>query len=178
MPCQRQSGAAIIGQVMTLAIISITISVASPSLHELYFDNLLTARVNTFVSHLHYARSEAINRNQRVIMCRSSDGLSCERNAGWHLGWIIFPDINRNRQRENDETILRREQSSHERLLITSGSRRRIVFQPQGSTPGSNGTYTFCAAGHPALARAVILSNTGRPRFSKSGPGNRPLPCA
>jgi len=45
----------------------------------------LNQRANFFSA---LARSEAIKRNARAVLCPSADGSSCEASGGWHrVGW-------------------------------------------------------------------------------------------
>lgn len=164
-------------EIITTMTIGMTLLITGiPAMHKLIQQNLHSTHVNTFVGHLHYSRSEAIKRGTNVVMCRGSKE-DCARTAGWQHGWLIFVDENHNRQRDIDEQVLRYEAGWDDGIEVTSGRRRRIVYQPSGYSPGTNGTYVFCNPSYPELVRAVILSNTGRPRLSKKRPGGGPLRC-
>lgn len=147
-----------------------------PAMHELIQRNLHSSHINTFVSSLHYSRSEAVKRGGNVVMCRGHES-GCARTAGWHKGWLIFADQNQNREYDTGDQLLRFEQGWDDGIKVTSGRRRRIVYQPTGYSPGTNGTYVFCNPSYPDMVSAVILSNTGRPRLSKKRPGGKPLRC-
>jgi type IV fimbrial biogenesis protein FimT len=45
-----------------------------------------------------------------------------------------------------------------------SSGRTSVRFFPDGSTPGSNGSITFCGLGGPGQARKLVISNLGRIR--------------
>jgi type IV fimbrial biogenesis protein FimT len=137
----------------------------------------MSAHINTFVSHLHYSRSEAVKRAGNVVMCRSSNLKDCDRTSGWEQGWIVFADRNLNRERDESEVVLAVEQGWQDGITVTSGRRRRVVYQPTGFSPGTNGTYVFCDPEYPETARAVILANSGRPRLSDSRPDGGSLGC-
>jgi len=174
----RNAGFTLVDAMMTLAVVAILTTTAVPSMHSVIAENRLATQVNQVVGTLNLARSEAVKRGQRVIMCRSSNALDCERTSGWQEGWIVFADNNGNREHDAAETIIRVQGPLQRGTTITSGARRRIVFQPLGTSGGTNATFTFCDVGAVAKPRAVILSNTGRARFSHTGPGNRPLNCS
>lgn len=172
-----QRGFTLLDLISTISIAAVLTTTAIPAFSGLVQRNRITTEINTFVAHLHYARSEAIKRTTRVVMCRSADGLSCARTEGWHKGWITFADTNANRELDASESPLRVEAGEDNGIIITSGQRRRVVYQATGFSPGTNGTYTFCDPDHPEWAKAVILSNTGRPRLSETKPDGSALDC-
>jgi len=173
----RQAGFTLIELLVTLSIAAIVTTTVIPAMQEMVSRNTQTSEINTFVAHLQYSRSEAVKRGVRVVMCRSADGLTCGRNDGWHQGWITFADNNANREFDDDEDLLGVEMGQENNIIITSGQRRRVVYQATGSSPGTNATYTFCDNRYPDNAKAVILSNSGRPRLSDTKPNGRPLEC-
>jgi len=160
-----------------LAMLAILSSFAIPSYNRLVASQRITGEVNRFVGSLHGGRSEAIMRNQRVIICQRQQGDVCESSGGWHHGWFSFVDKNRDGAFDTNEPLLRQQSALNAKVTVTSGRRSRVVFQPSGVTPGTNATFTVCHAGYPELARAVIISNTGRVRTSRKGPGGRQLNC-
>ena len=170
-------GFTLLEMLFTMTIGAILTSTAIPAFHELLQRNRITTEINTFVGQLHYTRSEAIKRGVRAVMCRSSDGENCEITAGWEEGWIIFADFNANRELDGRDELLFVEKGEENGITITSGQRRRIVFQNTGQSPGSNGTYVFCEPDYPEYAKAVIISNTGRPRISDVRPDGSDLAC-
>ena len=173
----RQRGFTLLELMSTVSIVAVLTTTAIPSFNDLVQRNRITTEINTFVAHLHYARSEAVKRGVRVVVCRSADELNCSRTEGWHKGWITFADSNANRERNAGESLLRVEAGEENGIIITSGRRRRVVYQATGFSPGTNGTYTFCDPKHPEWAKAVILSNTGRIRLSKTKPDGSALDC-
>ena len=174
--CQR--GFTLLELITGLSITAILTATGVPAFNELVQRNRLTTEINTFVSHLHYVRSEAVKRSIRVVMCRSADETSCSRTQGWQEGWIIFTDKNANREYDGDEELLYVQQGHENGITITSGRRRTITYQNTGRSPGSNGTYVFCIPRYPEHTKAVIISNTGRPRLSKVRPDGTDLECA
>lgn len=170
-------GFTVLELLMSVSITGILLGTAVPAMHALVQKNRMASHVNTFVSHLHYSRSEAVKRASNVVMCRSANRRDCARTRGWEEGWIIFTDKNTNREHDKDEAILAVAQGWEDGVSATSGRRRRVVYQPNGFAPGTNGTYVFCDPDYPDTARAVILSNTGRPRLSDTRPDGSALGC-
>jgi type IV fimbrial biogenesis protein FimT len=80
---------------VTVAILAILATLATPSFTSLINSNRLTAQANEVVASLQLARTEAIKQNRRTIICRSTDGASCA-GAGQWTQWITYVDINSN----------------------------------------------------------------------------------
>ena len=161
----------------TMSVISILGFGVVPGMTEMVQENRLSTAANELIAHLHLTRSEAVKTGTRVIMCPSLDGKSCEKSSEWHSGWMVFQELNQNNQPDADERVIR----VHEGIAgitIRSGiSRQRVKYSPLGNSYGSNTTFVFCDEHGDSNARAVILSPSGRPRSSDSGPGNKPLNC-
>lgn len=88
---------------IALLVSAVLLSIALPDFSGLIKDNRITTQVNTFVRGLQLARSTAIKRGQRVVVCRSADSTaaspSCDSGAGsWSEGWIVFVDCNNDGQ--------------------------------------------------------------------------------
>jgi Tfp pilus assembly protein FimT len=46
----------------------------------------------SLISHLEYARQEAIRQEVTVTICPSTDGRNCQVGGNWQQGWLIFTD--------------------------------------------------------------------------------------
>jgi type IV fimbrial biogenesis protein FimT len=66
---------------------------------------------------------------------------------------------------------------SHGIAMHSGGRRKRIVYQPDGSSGGSNSSFTFCDRRGFARPRVICLSNTGRPRLSMTRCDGKPVAC-
>lgn len=161
---------------VTLTVAIVVVIAAAPSLASLKESMQLTSAANGFLSHLHLARSEAIKRNSRVVLCKSADGLACSSNGGWEQGWIIFHDTNGNAVRDASETIIRRESALSYGLSLTGNQNvaSYVSFAPTGATRLISGgfqagTLTVCTHSiRYGEARQIILNAVGRPRVQKS----------
>ena len=175
----RPTGFTLIETLGVLGIVAILATVGVPALQNLLMDVRMTTRVNEFVSHLHLARSEAIHRQQRITLCPSSDQIVCAKTPQWQHGWMVFIDENGNKIHENSEVLLRVQGQQHVSSTIKSGLHSPIIFQPEGTSGGTNSTITFCDTRGASNARAVVLSNGGRVRLTYTQPGTKkPLSCA
>ncbi|MEK9953695.1 MAG: GspH/FimT family protein, partial [Curvibacter sp.] len=127
-------------------------------------------------SSLALARSEAVKRNGRVVMCKSSQGMRCERSGGWEQGWVIFHDLNNNADRDDDEEILYREAGVTAALNMRGNTpvSHYVSYTPYGRTRQVSGafqagTFTVCAgAGNSVKARQVVINSVGRARVAQA----------
>ena len=163
----------------TLAVLCTVATVAIPAVSHLVASTRVTTQVNELMTHLHLARSEAIKRGQRVLLCKSRDGSRCTSDSPWHEGWIVFVDQNDNHTVDGDEQIIRVQQALTGVTLqarLSSGANNDLGYRPDGFS-GKLGTFTFCVPDAPDRARAIIIYRTGRPRISRISDENEPLSC-
>lgn len=129
-----------------------------------------------FFSSLVLARSEAIKRNSRVVVCKSADGTSCVRSGGWEQGWLVFHDANNNTQVDTNEVVAMRYPAIDNgiKLFGNSNVANYVSYTPLGSTELASGafqagTFTICAVSPgPTEVRTVVINATGRPRTAKT----------
>jgi type IV fimbrial biogenesis protein FimT len=162
-------GFTLIELLATLTIASILMAGALPAMNSVGAVMKLSSFSNDFLSQLHLARSEAIKRNSRVVICKSGDGSSCSASGGWEQGSIVFHDGNDNGLREVDELLIQRGGPLPDdyRFAGNQNVRHHISFDPRGTTHQA-GTLTLCGRStEPATARQVVISMVGRPRIQK-----------
>ena len=85
--------------IITMGVAAIILSTAVPSVSTTIKNNRLATQVNHIITDIHFARSEAVKRDVRVILCRSSnpndDSPSCNEGTPqntWTGGYLIFAD--------------------------------------------------------------------------------------
>jgi type IV fimbrial biogenesis protein FimT len=136
----------IIAILSTLGIISIQ-SFQQKSQAEVIKSQLLRA--------IQVTRSEAILRNEKIILCHSHDQKTC--SGSWQEGFIV----------KSASRVLHVFQS-----FFTNGTlhwrafpldREELEFLPTGVPHAENGTFWFCTAKNPAWA--MILNKAGRVRM-------------
>jgi type IV fimbrial biogenesis protein FimT len=175
-PCR---GFTLLDLLSAMAIVVLVLGFGLPALQTTVASNRLATRLNALAGTLAYARSEAIRRNQRVVICKSDAGGRCVRRPDWREGWLVYVDANANHRQDADETVLARYGALPAGQILdyrAFGSRHYLVYRPDGVTR-TNGTFTFCDPDRPELARALILTKTGRARLSRTRGDGSPLPC-
>jgi type IV fimbrial biogenesis protein FimT len=157
-------------------VLAVVMGWVVPAFGTLARDSARTAAVNQFAHAVHLARSEAIKRNGVVSLCPSSDGVSCQPGPHWQGGWIVFVNDDHDSPADRDagESLLRVYPQWDSGLILSN--RSTLSFRPFGQM-GVTATVTFCDDRGPDAARAVIISQTGRPRVAQRSASGGPLTC-
>jgi len=148
-----------------------------PTFRELALNAARTREVNEFVQAIHLARSEAIKRNGVVSLCPSPDGATCAASTDWHTGWIVFVNLDRDSPavRDGGEELLHAYDAWDAGQI--AANRTTLSFRAFGQS-GVTATVTFCDDRGSGAARAVIISQTGRPRISLRTSSGSALLCS
>ncbi|MGB5718025.1 MAG: GspH/FimT family pseudopilin [Gammaproteobacteria bacterium] len=171
-----QDGLTLPELLVSLTVIS-TLSVTGISQfrHTLQ-ENRMAAEVNQFITALHLARSEAVKHGTRILLCPGREGSPCGSSTDWVNGWILF--ASEDREHDPDERVLQAGNPLSAGIsLRSSNHRKRIVYQQDGSSGGSNTSFTFCDTRRQAKPRVICLSNTGRPRLTLTRCDGKSIDC-
>jgi type IV fimbrial biogenesis protein FimT len=174
-----ENGLTLIELISTLALGAMLLGIGIPSFLQLAGSNQQTAEINSFVRHLNLARSSAVKTGRDHVLCPSNDLSHCADQVGWQAGFILFEDRNENGTRERDETLehVNRPTGKFAIDMHASSGRTYITFRADGRSYGSNLTLTFCDPEGDVPPKAVILSNSGRARISRTRVDGSPLVC-
>ena len=160
---------------VTLAVIGILAALSTPGFERSRAEAASLASAHSLLRALHLARSQALLRAEPAVVCLSSDLDRCaaRTTAPGIRGWIVFLNLRTERapQRDAGEPLLGRFELP-ERLDVM-GSRVAVTYWPV-SRAGTTSTFTLCHAADLARTRAVVVSQTGRPRLRESVPGAPP----
>jgi type IV fimbrial biogenesis protein FimT len=166
---------------ITLAVVSLVFSIGVPSLQQLLDSNRASTEINHLVGTLALSRSEAIKRNRRITVCQTADRVHCASSGDWSQGWIGFEDDNKNRQHDENETLLTVGQALAGNTQINFdgafGIDGYLVYKADGSA-FPNGTFTICIDHRPDYGKALILFRTGRLRLSDKTAQNTAISCS
>jgi type IV fimbrial biogenesis protein FimT len=163
----RSRGFTLVEAVIALAVISLLIGVAVPAWSGALESAHATSTKADLLSTLTRSISHAANAGSEVVLCPGGPG-GCRASTDWSRGWIAYADIDGNRQRGPNETLLQAEPPLAGKVhLRSTAGRVRLVFQPNGGNAGSNVTFTLCDGRGPAEATTLMLANDGRLRAGK-----------
>ncbi len=161
MHSKSYNGFSLIELMVTLSIAAILLTIGVPSFNTIIKNNRLTSQINSLVSSLGMARSEALKRNQPVSVCKSGNGTACSSNwTASSQGWAVFVDSDQNGSIGAGEEVLR----ANGRL--ESGTKLRFTgnylsFDRQGGAPASSGTFILCDDRGASSAKAIIVLASG-----------------
>jgi type IV fimbrial biogenesis protein FimT len=171
---RRARGFTLVEMMIVVTIVGILSGVAFPYLGTVVDSIRMRWIANELLSSMHVARSEAIKRNSRVALCKSSDGITCANTGDWEQGWIVFHDADNDGTVEADEQVIQRVQALPAGFRLSGNHlvRRYISFSPTGTTRTVGGAYqlgtvTLCKAGGSSEGREVVLNNVGRMRVNR-----------
>lgn len=162
--------------IVSLAIAGIIAAIGIPSLRSILANTRLASATNTVLVTLYATRSEAIKRGQRTTLCASSDLRTCTGSSNWDAGSVLYVDVDDNGDLDPGEPVLQVFGGLPDVTIRTSTGRNRVTYQPDGRATGTNLSFRVCVRGASA-GRAVIVSNSGRPRVATRMPnGTNPCP--
>ena len=175
---QAARGFTTVELLVTLAIAAIVLGLGIPSLRDFMTANRLTSNVNSMVALINYARSEAIARNQVVVICPKTNGAdTCVNSQYWAEYEILaFVDTNANNQRNSGEPILKTipamDSTSSIFRMNKSGSHQYMTFETLGYSR-ETATISIYNEGDAAYqfkyGRTLCVSKPGRVRAISYG---------
>jgi type IV fimbrial biogenesis protein FimT len=135
-------------------LVSIILSIATTTLGLLLRTHQDQASRDTLLAYLAQARTLSITTQRPHILCGSSDGQTCD--GKWDKHWLIVtPHDNRVHQRHHPH------QASQ---VCWNGFTQDVQYQPNGTSPRSNGSFALCREEVPAWQ--LIINRQGRVRLA------------
>ncbi len=172
-------GTSLIDILTTMAIASLLFGFGIPGFQSYLTNSRLVANINLLSRSLALTRSEAVKRETSVVICKSRDKQHCNQEGSWRQGWIIFEDRIPDRRRDKNEPLIFVKSELPTAIGLDYAAFRSSNFIAFGATgiTKTNGTFTLCYNQDAHSARALIMSKTGRIRFSRTRADGRPLRC-
>ena len=179
---KAQSGFKLLELAVTLTIMAVLASVGMSNWSSLTEKEAVKGHVNALLGAMRFARSEAIKKNVRVVICprdlaatpiNATNGTAypCNTTSGapWEKGWIIFVDLNANNQFNATDTLLQEQGtlSGSGGIVMDNGlgSGYRIVFRSSGILYfGASNIKFLPASRNTARGSMVCISLQGRAR--------------
>jgi len=159
----KMKGFTIVELMIVIAISAILASLAGPSFSSFINNTSQTSAFSQLQGDLNRARSEAIKRNARVLVCNSTTGTSCSTATDWSSGWVVCFDADANNDCDVTTTSNPNPQVVRGALkdtLTLNVTATPIRFNPVGTASGS---FTFTLAGNwdGAQDKTLTVSPTG-----------------
>ena len=162
---KKISGFTLMEMLITVALISIVMAIAIPSMTTFNQNDRLTTNINTLIGHLAYARSEAVKRSQQVSICVSNDGATCTGGNNWEDGWMIYIDADGSNTFDAAEEVLRAQQTLTSNQTLTPTTFASQVTYDYRGFATSTGSFQLCDNRTGPHGKTISISNTGRVRL-------------
>lgn len=150
--------------IMVLLMISLLAFLSIPSFTKLINQNAAKTTTQKIFHFLHYARLEAIKRNDTVMVCGSLDLESCHND--WSKGLIAFIDSNHNHIFDKKDILLRTNKLGNKKVHIDLGNTQIIKYTGDGHC------LTRCSIAISADQQpisSIVVYDSGRARIEHYG---------
>jgi type IV fimbrial biogenesis protein FimT len=153
---------------IALAIAGILAMIGAPAMSGLLARTRDASTEAAVATTLRHARTAAVMRNARVLVCPSRDGHRCNPGDDWQHGWIVAKDSDHDGQPDTDASLITVQSAMPVGTrVVTSIGRGQLAFHPNGGAGGSNVRFTICHA-NARTGKAVIVANSGRVRLASA----------
>jgi len=149
---------------VTMAIAAILLTTAVPSFKNYSWNLKMRTAMDQLQTDMTLARGYAISHNAQTVICPADKPDSCSGETAWQSGWLVFVDLNGDREKQQGEPMLKHANTIENLKINSSRSRTYIRFLANGTSPGSNISIQFCDQRGAEKSGIVTVSNTGRIR--------------
>ena len=165
----HQRGFTALELMVTMAIVAILLAAGVPSFKNYGWNLRMRTAMDGLQTDLNMARSRAISHNIQTVICPATGTNACSGFSKWQDGWIVFTDLNGDRNKQAGEPLLKSAGAVEFLKINSSRSRSYLRFYPNGTAPGSNITILFCDQRGSDRAGTIAVSNSGRIRMDTNG---------
>lgn len=172
MDCYR-SGFTLPELLIVLALFAILSLQWIPDLSAATQQNRLYAHALALTQQLQLARNSAIQRNQKVTLCKSSNGTQCTTSSFWEEGWILFENLDGDGRVDSGDTLLHYHNPLPEGVTLTGvgNFKNRVTYKPNGDST-SFSRLVLCNHGALEGSQVIYISSTGRIRIATDSDGD------
>jgi prepilin-type N-terminal cleavage/methylation domain-containing protein len=153
---------------VVIAISGIVLSVGLPAMGALIESNQFKAEVSAIHRAIALSRSMAVYRGESVSLCPLTGSNACGND--WTGRLTIFTDSNQNSALDSEEAtigVVSALKQPDTRLNRNHSRESAIMFRPNGSAFGHNGTLKICMHGSTERSATIIISGAGRIRLGE-----------
>ena len=147
-----------------IVVLVILLTAGTPPLFQFMSKQKMLADSQALHQTLVFARSQALASGTVVTICPKAAVGDCADSSQWHAGLLVFNDLNRDRERQPTEPVLRHINPLQNMHAWSSQYRQRLRFLPNGTAAGTAMTINICDPANAVPTRSLVISNTGRIR--------------
>lgn len=159
-------GVSLVELLAVVAIVAILATMAAPTFGSLRRTASVGAAASELLAALHFARSAAALDGQPVTLCLSADDQTCvTSSADPANGWLVFaqPGAAVAASATVVPPVLRQFRVADG--VDVRGTRAAVTFWP-AARASLTSTFDVCDVRREVAGRAVVVSQTGRPRVA------------
>lgn len=173
----RKAGFTLV-ELMVVVTIAVSALLATlPGFREVLSNSRITTQVNQLISDVQLARTEAMRRGERVVLCNSADPAAnaprCSGTPGnWTDGWLVFIDTDKNGVFNDGDDLVRAATRVRGGISILANgiASQNIQFNADASTnhDGNMVSISLCDERGNRFGKQVDIPPVGRPRLADS----------
>ncbi|MFK7975904.1 MAG: GspH/FimT family pseudopilin [Halioglobus sp.] len=173
MEKNRHTGFTLVELMIALVVAAVLMQVVAPGFQKMIKDNHVKSEVFALRAALNTARSEALTRRQRVIVCAGNPADGCSAaGANWVDGFIAFTDPDNDSDYtapatvNDDDLIVVHQSDSPDYVNVwfeSTDASDRITFRQQGYTT-TTASFEVCDDRKLEDARGIIITAIGHVR--------------
>lgn len=158
--------------IITISVLAIIACIALPSFHNFREQQEVSKIFPTLRQNIQLAKTLAASFHNQIVICSSNDAKNC-LNDQWAQSLIIFSDLNRNKQLDQNEPVHQRSTFDlrYGQLRWKGGTTNlnTLTFQRDNGLPrGSAGAFYYCSFDHPDHDLYIAMNNMGNTRVEKT----------